>query len=59
MTDEAGTLSAGGWDPVEGAALIDSLWALRAKMLDRQARLEPRLAGIDPAQHPSAINLAH
>jgi pyruvate kinase len=59
MTDEAGTLSAGGWDPAEGAALIDSLWALRAKMLDRQARLEPWLAGIDPAQRPSAINLAH
>jgi pyruvate kinase len=59
MTDEAGTLSAGGWDPVEGAALIEALWALRAEMLDREARLAPWLAETDPAQRPSAINLAH
>ena len=51
--------SAGGWNPVEGAALIDALWALRADMLDRQSRLAPWLAEIDPSQRPSAINLAH
>lgn len=59
MTDREGNEGAGGWDPVEGAALIDALWKLRADMLDRQARLAPWLADIDPAQRPSAINLAH
>ena len=59
MSDRSEALSPGGWDPVEGAALIDALWALRTEMLERQARLEPWLAQTDPAQRPSAINLAH
>ena len=59
VTGQRGIDSAGGWDPVQGVALIDALWALRSEMLDRQARLAPWLTDIDPAQRPSAINLAH
>lgn len=58
--DASSTLPApGGWDAAEGAALIDKLWALRKAMLDREKRLAPWLAQIDPAQRLSAINLAH
>ena len=49
----------GEWNAAEGAALIELLWDLRKAMLDRQERLMPGLADIDPAQRPSAVNLAH
>jgi pyruvate kinase len=59
MTTTSINPAVSGWDAVEGAALIDALWALRAAMLEREQRLAPRLAEIDPAQRMSAINLAH
>jgi len=54
-----GAALADGWDADEGAALIDSLWALREAMLEREARLAPGLAEIDSTQRRSAINLTH
>ena len=52
-------LPAGGWNASSCQALISQLLALRLSMLEREAQLAPGLSAVDPAQRPSAINLAH
>jgi pyruvate kinase len=47
------------WDPRAADALIKELWSLRESMLARQDRLEPWLAGVEPAHQASAVNLLH
>jgi pyruvate kinase len=47
------------WDAADCGRLIDELSALRQAMLDHEARLEPWIQRVDPAQRASAVNLAH
>ncbi len=51
--------AADAWDSGVCKSLIDELWALRASMLDYEARLAPWFQDVDPAHAPSACNLAH
>lgn len=47
------------WDTRACEDLIAELWQLRQAMREHEAQLAPLLARLDPAQRPSAINLAH
>ena len=58
-TDAAATTAASAWDPAICGPLIDELSALRARMREHEARLQPWLRDIDRLHHDSARNLAH
>ena len=59
MTDPPSDAPTGAWDIPACRALIDELRQLRAAMVEAQQNLAPRLDGLQPHWHASAINLAH
>ncbi|ATE60554.1 pyruvate kinase [Thauera sinica] len=55
----AGGADKAGWDTAECLDLIAALDALRARMLDNEARLSGQIGRVAPAYQASARNLAH
>jgi pyruvate kinase len=49
----------GAWDPSICHGLIDELERLRAAMLAAEQQFATRIAAVDPAWRPSAVNLVH